>query len=159
PCRSIRIAVAFAISVALERDDFSSNRHPALASWWRMTPAFAGASLFRPGFARRSIKPHEVRWPRLRAGGKPVSTFRDHALNRTHLWLGLKKFGEAEVVTLELRVLHLAVPVEVDAVESAAEPRDIAVDEPRGELRKHRTLELEPFVGKIAPVMVVVDHH
>src|SRR6516162_10383202 len=41
----------------LERDDFSSSRHPALHYWWSMTPACAGAGLFR----------------------KPVSTFRDHA--------------------------------------------------------------------------------
>src|SRR5215831_17133133 len=45
---------------------FSSSRHPALAYWWSMTPAFAGAGLFR----------------------KPVPTpapgrlFRDHALNQ-----------------------------------------------------------------------------
>src|ERR1700739_2679745 len=42
----------------LERDDSSSNRHPALRYWWSMIPASAGTGLFR----------------------KPVSTFRDHAL-------------------------------------------------------------------------------
>src|SRR5215469_16222950 len=53
------------LQVGLDRNDLSSNRHPALHYWWSMTPAFAGAGLFR----------------------KPVSTFRDHALitagNRT----------------------------------------------------------------------------
>src|SRR6266576_7313758 len=46
----------------LERDDFSSNRHPALAYWWSMI-------FFR----------------------KPVSTFRDHALlpHHQHRTLGV----------------------------------------------------------------------
>src|SRR5438477_12622295 len=35
--------------------------------------------LFRPAFARRSIEPNDKPLPGLRAGGKPVSTFRDHA--------------------------------------------------------------------------------
>src|SRR5262249_41446249 len=43
---------------ALKRDDFSSSRRPALDYCWSMTPAFAGAGLFR----------------------KPASTFRDHTL-------------------------------------------------------------------------------
>jgi hypothetical protein len=37
-----------------ERDDFSTNRHPALPYWWSVIPACAGTGLFR----------------------KPVSTFR-----------------------------------------------------------------------------------
>jgi molybdate transport system substrate-binding protein len=36
--------------------------------------------LFRPAFARRSFKPNDERCNGFRAGGKPVSTFRDHAL-------------------------------------------------------------------------------
>src|SRR5437660_1758010 len=36
--------------------------------------------LFRPAFARRSIERNDKPVPGLRAGGKPVSTFRDHAL-------------------------------------------------------------------------------
>jgi hypothetical protein len=36
--------------------------------------------LFRPGFARRSLERQDLRLARLRAGGKPVPTFRDHAL-------------------------------------------------------------------------------
>jgi hypothetical protein len=36
--------------------------------------------LFRPAFARRSIERADKELDRLRAGGKPVSTFRDHAL-------------------------------------------------------------------------------
>jgi hypothetical protein len=51
----------------LERDDFSLNRHPAL-------PLVLEHDLFRPAFARRSIKPNADAVPRLRAGGKPVST-------------------------------------------------------------------------------------
>jgi Ala-tRNA(Pro) deacylase len=36
--------------------------------------------LFRPAFARRSIERNDKPVPGLRAGGKPVSTFRDYAL-------------------------------------------------------------------------------
>src|SRR5262245_49384850 len=36
--------------------------------------------LFGPAFARRSIGPQEWTEPRLRAGGKPVSTFPGYAL-------------------------------------------------------------------------------
>src|SRR6188474_1658730 len=35
--------------------------------------------LVRPAYARRSIDPHVRPVPGLRAGGKPASTFRDHA--------------------------------------------------------------------------------
>jgi hypothetical protein len=35
--------------------------------------------LFRPAFARRSVKPNDERCKGLRAGGKPVPAFRDHA--------------------------------------------------------------------------------
>jgi hypothetical protein len=38
--------------------------------------------LFGPGFARRSIAQSEKPLARLRAGGKPVPTFPDHALTR-----------------------------------------------------------------------------
>jgi S-disulfanyl-L-cysteine oxidoreductase SoxD len=61
------------VSRFLERDDFSSNRHHALTYYWRMM-------FFRPGFARRSVKRNDSARQRLRAGGKPVSTFRHHAL-------------------------------------------------------------------------------
>src|SRR5437588_11071103 len=38
--------------------------------------------LFRPAFGRRSIERNDKPVPGLRAGGKPVATFRDHALAR-----------------------------------------------------------------------------
>src|SRR5262249_21907477 len=47
------------VLLPLERDDFSSNRHPALAFWWSMI-------FFR----------------------KPVPTCRDHALNVPRIWRG-----------------------------------------------------------------------
>jgi hypothetical protein len=41
--------------------------------------------LVRPAFARRSIERNDKPAPGLRAGGKPVPTFRDHALSRRTL--------------------------------------------------------------------------
>ena len=38
--------------------------------------------LVRPAFARRSVNSNDKSLAGLRAGGKPVCTFRDHALNR-----------------------------------------------------------------------------
>src|SRR5215472_8944961 len=61
---------------------------------WMFIDGFSATSLvehdlFRPAFARRSIKQKRAAVPRLRAGGKPASTpafagagFRDHALLR-----------------------------------------------------------------------------
>jgi hypothetical protein len=42
---------------------------------------FLSMIFFRPAFARRSIKPNGEACQGLRAGGKPVPTFRDHALS------------------------------------------------------------------------------
>src|SRR6185437_10375533 len=64
-----------------------------------------------------------------------------------------------EVVALELRVLHLAVAAEVDAVEAVAESLDVTFRERRRELREHRALQLEALVREVAAMMVVVDHH
>jgi len=53
----------------LERNDYWAS--PA----FRFSFLF-GHDLFRPDFARRSIKQIKERLPVLRAGGKPVTTFR-----------------------------------------------------------------------------------
>jgi hypothetical protein len=57
----------------LKRDDLSFES----SSRFNFSPEH---DLFRPAFARRSFKPHDDPCQGLRAGGKPVSTFRDHAL-------------------------------------------------------------------------------
>src|SRR4051812_34249413 len=75
-----------------------------------------------------------------------------------NLRLGLQQLCKAEIIALELRILHLAVAAEVDAVETAAESLEVTVRQRRSELREHRALQLEPFVGEVAAVMVVVDH-
>src|SRR5438270_3056294 len=63
------------MSTRLERDDFSSNRHRAPGYSWSMIfsdlPRPAEALLHTTEFL-----------PGLRAGGKPLHTFRDHALHR-----------------------------------------------------------------------------
>src|ERR1700730_11567425 len=46
---------------------------------------FMEHDLFRPAFARRSVKPNDEQYQGLRAGGKPVPTFRDHALEPPHV--------------------------------------------------------------------------
>src|SRR5262245_36304390 len=43
---------------------------------------FLEHDLFRPAFARRSVAPNDGPCGGLRAGGKPVPTFRDHAPTR-----------------------------------------------------------------------------
>jgi heme-degrading monooxygenase HmoA len=69
--------------------------------------------LFRPAFARRSIERNDKPVPGLRAGGKPASTFRDHALEeqtmivtvfRSRLKPGLRE----EYVALANRMKELA---------------------------------------------------
>src|SRR5437879_9890326 len=69
----------------------------AICSTRRITPSRAGMTflesssrssfflepdLFRPGFARRSVKPDDDPGPGFAQAGKPVPTFRDHALIR-----------------------------------------------------------------------------
>src|SRR5262245_23640190 len=76
---------------------------------------------------------------------------------RSGLWF--EQLPKTEVVALELRIPHFAVAVEVDAIKAAAETLDVAVGERRREFCEHRPPQLEPFVGEIAAVMVVIDHH
>ena len=49
--------------------------------------------LFRPAFARRSIERADNEFSGLRAGGKPVPTFRDHALRPLHGDAGLMRLN------------------------------------------------------------------
>src|SRR5215475_9477929 len=73
--------------------------------------------------------------------------------------LRFQQLPKTEVVALELRIPPFAVAVELDAIKAAAETLDVAVGERRRELREHRPPQLEAFVGEIAAVMVVVEHH
>src|SRR5271166_3174578 len=82
-----------------------------------------------------------------------------HSGPQSSLRLSFQQLPEAEVVALELRILHLAVAAEIDPVEAIAEPLDITVRELRSELRKHRLLQFKSFVGEVAAMMVVVNHH
>src|SRR2546423_6195045 len=70
-----------------------------------------------------------------------------------------QQLRKAEVIALELRIPRLAVTAEVNTIEAAAESLDITVCELRSELREHGALQLEPFVGEVAAVMIVVNHH
>src|SRR5262249_40741280 len=70
-----------------------------------------------------------------------------------------QQLPKAEVLALELRIPHFAVATEAAPTKAAAETLDVAVGKQRRELREHRPPQLEPFVGKIAAVMVVVNHH
>jgi hypothetical protein len=70
-----------------------------------------------------------------------------------------EQLRKAEVIALELRIYHLAVTPEINAVKAAAESLDVTVRELRSELREHGALQLEPFVGEVAAVMIVVNHH
>jgi hypothetical protein len=66
---------------------------------WRL---FSEHDLFRPAFARRSIKPNDEPRQGLRAGGKPVLTFRDHALTLAAIaaaWVATAPFAVAQPVT------------------------------------------------------------
>src|SRR5262249_21113303 len=76
---------------------------------------------------------------------------------RLGLWF--QQLRKAEVVAPELGISHFAVAAEVDAIKAAAETLDVAVGERRRELCEHRPPQLEPFIGEVAAVMVVVDHH
>src|SRR5262249_16218095 len=73
--------------------------------------------------------------------------------------LRFQQLPKTEVVAPELRIPPFAVVAEVDAIKAAAETLDIAVGKQRRELCEHRPPQLEPFVGEIAAVMVVVNHH
>jgi hypothetical protein len=53
------------------------------------------------------------------------------------LRLSLHQLRKAEVIALELRIPHLAVAAEVNAVKAAAESLDITVRELRSEFREH----------------------
>src|SRR5262245_29216399 len=81
-----------------------AKRPPGRADWQAGPPGTAitpsrSASLllehdlFRPAFARRSIEPQGRLRQRLRAGGKPVPTFRDHALRPLRLPHGKEKLA------------------------------------------------------------------
>src|SRR5262247_4395887 len=72
---------------------------------------------------------------------------------------GRQQLREVEIVALEAGILDLAVAAEVDGVEAVAEALDVALRELRGEFREHRALQLEPFVGKVAAVMIIVEHY
>src|SRR5262245_38964729 len=72
---------------------------------------------------------------------------------------GRQQLREVEIVALEAVILHLAVAAEVNGVEAVAEALDVALRELRGEFGEHRALQLEPFVGEVAAVMIVVEHH
>src|SRR5262245_24712773 len=72
---------------------------------------------------------------------------------------GRQQLREVEIVALEAGILYLAVAAEVDGVEATAEALDVALRELRGEFGEHRALQLEPFVGEVAAVMIVVEHH
>src|SRR5262245_6811808 len=72
---------------------------------------------------------------------------------------GRQQLREVEIVALEAVILYLAVAAEVDGVEATAEALDVALRELRGEFGEHRALQLEPFVGEVAAVMIVVEHH
>src|SRR5262249_52265255 len=76
---------------------------------------------------------------------------------RSGLWF--QQLRKAEVVAPELGISHFAIAAEVDAIKAAAETLDVAVGERRRELCEHRPPQLEPFIGEVAAVMVVVDHH
>jgi len=75
--------------------------------------SFVEHDLFRPAYARRSIALHNAVVSGLRAGGKPVSTFRDHAPSHPldegvddALLAGLVKL-DGELVAVDMR--HIAV--------------------------------------------------
>src|SRR5262245_60463175 len=70
--------------------------------------------------------------------------------------LRLQQLRKAEVVALELLIFDLAVTTEVDTIKAAAEPLDVTVGKQRRELCEHRPPQLEPFVGEVAAVIVVV---
>ena len=74
---------------------------------------------------------------------------------RSGLWF--QQLRKAEVVALELGIPHFAVAAEVDAIEASAETLDVAVCERRRKLCEHRSSQLEPFVGEVVAVMVVVN--
>src|SRR5262249_61722796 len=54
---------------------------------WPGEVVFLEHDLSRPASARRSIKPNDEPRKGLRAGGKPVPTFRDHALGTEQISL------------------------------------------------------------------------
>src|SRR5262245_64395622 len=70
---------------------------------------------------------------------------------------GRQQLREVEIVALEAVILHLAVAAEVNGVEAVAAALDVALRELRGEFGEHRALQLEPFVGEVAAVAVVID--
>src|SRR5262245_33973255 len=75
------------------------------------------------------------------------------------LGLRFEELRKTEVVTLELRIPHLAVAAKVDTIEAAAKSLDVSIRQLRGELREHRPPQLEPFVGEVAAMVVIVNHH
>src|SRR5919197_5112262 len=81
------------------------------------------------------------------------------ASTRCVLGLRFEELPKAEVVALELRIAHLAVAAEIDAIEATAKSLDKSVRQLRGELREHRAPQLEPFVGEVAAVVVIINHH
>src|SRR5262245_56851552 len=72
---------------------------------------------------------------------------------------GCQQLREVEIVALEQGIFDLAVAAEVDGVGADAEALSVALRELWGEFREHRALQLEPFVGEVAAVMIVVEHH
>src|ERR1044071_2186275 len=81
------------------------------------------------------------------------------ASTRRVLGLRFVELPKAEVGAPELRMPHLAVAAEVDAIEAAAKSLDVSVRQLRGELREHRPPQLEPFLGEVAAMVVIVNHH
>src|SRR5256886_5576100 len=102
----------------------------------------------------------EAKAPRERMRPRPTSGPNGPLLKptmRSGLWF--QQLPKTEVVALELGIPHFAVAAEVDAIKASAETLDVAVCERRGKLCEHRSAQLEPFVGEVAAVMVVVNHH
>src|SRR5712671_3908953 len=92
--------------------------------------------LFRPAFARRSTKPLIALSPRLRAGGKRVSTFRDHALRLTFRLdaLGRRSLGGALGASIHLREDHILIHghIAADAAVDGRVPVEVGIDRIEG---------------------------
>ena len=82
-CDGERFRPFHAVSVRLKNTCGRKTGFHPRSSRGRLFPENAGAlfahDLFRPAYARRSIRPRDRTTQGLRAGGKPLRTFRGHA--------------------------------------------------------------------------------